>query len=107
MVEVRVHVLGVKVHGCLYGFLGVCVVVNEDDDHNVVPNVTFPLELCRVNCTVIRIISKMISCNVEIKDYLYSFIGNCIESRTMVLNEGMLYSWDTVAQTVAVLAGCV
>ncbi len=46
MVEVGAHVLGVKVHGCLYGFLGACVVVNEYDDHNVVTNVTLPLKLC-------------------------------------------------------------
>ena len=48
MVEVRAHAVGVKVlDGRLVGVLRVSVVVHKDDDHNVVTNVTFPLQLQR------------------------------------------------------------
>ena len=46
VVEVGTHVVGVEVQGGgLVGLSRVCVIVHEDDDHNVVADVTLALQL--------------------------------------------------------------
>ena len=47
VVEVRFHTAGVKVHRRGDGQLGICVVVDEDYDDNVIANVTLSLQLVR------------------------------------------------------------